>query len=321
MTEVGPLWSIPVGRVRGHASMNRKEGFLDRLKRGLSRTRAAWAGRLAGALAEEGEARGEALEELLLRADFGVRATRRLLDSVHGPGGGRAGDGTAALRRELAALLQEHRGMGSRRCSESPWVVMVVGVNGVGKTTTVGKLAHRLERSGKKVLLAAADTFRAGAIEQLEVWGDRAGSEVVKHAPGQDPSGVVFDAVHAARKRDVDVLLIDTAGRLHNKVNLVEELGKMRRVLGKAQAGAPHETLLVVDAHTGQNAVAQARVFQEAVSVSGIVLTKLDGTAKGGAVVRIQQELAIPMEYVGVGEGVDDLQEFDPDAFVQALLA
>lgn len=301
--------------------MSRKEGFLERLKRGLSRTRAAWAGRLAGALAEDGDARRDALEELLLGADFGVRATRRLLDSVHGEGGARGGDGTASLRRELAALLQEHHGMGSRRCSESPWVVLVVGVNGVGKTTTVGKLAHRLERSGKKVLLAAADTFRAGAIEQLEVWGRRAGSEVVKHAPGQDPSGVVFDAVHAARKRDADVLLIDTAGRLHNKVNLVEELRKMRRVLGKAREGAPHETLLVVDANTGQNAVAQARVFREAVSVSGIVLTKLDGTARGGAVVRIQQELAIPMEYVGVGEGVDDLQEFDPDAFVQALLA
>ena len=301
--------------------MNRREGFLERLKQGLSRTRAAWAGRLAGALADDGDSRGEALEELLLGADFGVPATRRLLDSVHGPGGARGGDGAAALRRELAALLQEHRGMGDRRYSESPWTVLVVGVNGVGKTTTVGKLAHRLERSGKKVLLAAADTFRAGAIEQLEVWGGRTGSEVVKHAPGQDPSGVVFDAAQAARKRAVDVLLIDTAGRLHNKVNLVEELRKMRRVLGKAQEGAPHETLLVVDANTGQNAVAQARVFQEAVSVSGIVLTKLDGTARGGAVVRIQQELAIPVEYVGVGEGVDDLQEFDPDAFVQALLA
>ena len=209
--------------------------------------------------------------------------------------------------------------MEGRRYSASPWVTLVVGVNGVGKTTTIGKLAHQLEQSGKRVLLAAGDTFRAGAIEQLEIWGGRAGAEVIKHGPGQDPSGVVFDAVHAAQKRHADVLLIDTAGRLHNKVNLVEELKKMRRVLGKVQQGAPHETLLVVDANTGQNAVAQARIFQEAVGVSGIVLTKLDGTAKGGVVLRIQQELAIPMEYVGVGEGIDDLQEFDPDAFVDAF--
>ena len=165
----------------------------------------------------------------------------------------------------------------------------------------------------------AGDTFRAGAIEQLEIWGTRAGTEVVKHAPGQDPSGVVFDAAHAAQKRHADVLLVDTAGRLHNKVNLVEEIKKIRRVLGRVQEGAPHETLLVVDASTGQNALAQARIFQEAVGVSGIVLTKLDGTAKGGVVLRIQQELAIPVEFVGVGEGVDDLQEFDPEAFVEAF--
>ena len=301
--------------------MDQREGFLTRLRRGLSRTRTAWAGRLERVLAEAGpsETDWDALEELLLGADFGVQATQRLLASVRGSSRAGNGDGTVLLRRALTSLLEENRGVESRRYSESPWVVLVVGVNGVGKTTTIGKLAHQLERSGKKVLLAAGDTFRAGAIEQLEIWGGRAGTEVIKHGPGQDPSGVVFDAVHAAQKRKADVLLIDTAGRLHNKVNLVEELKKMRRVLGKVQEGAPHETLLVVDANTGQNAVAQARIFQEAVGVSGIVLTKLDGTAKGGVVLRIQQELAIPMEYVGVGEGIDDLQEFDPDAFVQAF--
>ena len=302
--------------------MDQREGFLARLRRGLSRTRAAWAGRLEHVLAETGSSENdwEALEELLLGADFGVQATQRLLAAVRDTSRAESGNGTELLRRALAGLLKENQGMEGRRYSASPWVTLVVGVNGVGKTTTIGKLAHQLEQSGKRVLLAAGDTFRAGAIEQLEIWGGRAGAEVIKHGPGQDPSGVVFDAVHAAQKRHADVLLIDTAGRLHNKVNLVEELKKMRRVLGKVQQGAPHETLLVVDANTGQNAVAQARIFQEAVGVSGIVLTKLDGTAKGGVVLRIQQELSIPMEYVGVGEGIDDLQEFDPDAFVDAFL-
>ena len=303
--------------------MDQSEGFLSRLKQGLSRTRAAWAGRLGTVLAESGRSEDDwdALEELLLGADFGMETSQRLLDKVRASSESGSGDGDHAslLGRELAALLKERQGTGSRRYAESPWVILVVGVNGVGKTTTIGKLAHQLGRDGKKVLLAAADTFRAGAIEQLQIWGDRAGAEVIKHSPGQDPSGVVFDAAQAARKRRADVLLIDTAGRLHNKVNLVEELKKMRRVLGRVQDGAPHETLLVLDANTGQNGVMQAGIFRGAVGVSGIVLTKLDGTAKGGVVVRIQQELGIPMEYVGVGEGIDDLQAFDPDAFVQAL--
>ena len=298
------------------------EGLLSRLRQGLSRTRAAWAGRLGTVLAEGGKSEDgwDALEELLLGADFGVEASQRLLAKVRASGGSGDGNGASLLGRELAALMKERQGLGSRRYAESPWVILVVGVNGVGKTTTIGKLAHQQGRDGKRVLLAAADTFRAGAIEQLQIWGDRAGAEVIKHAPGQDPSGVVFDAAQAAQKRRADVLLIDTAGRLHNKVNLVEELKKMRRVLGRVQDGAPHETLLVLDANTGQNGVVQAGIFREAVGVSGIVLTKLDGTAKGGVVVRIQQELGIPMEYVGVGEGIDDLQAFDPDAFVQALL-
>ena len=299
-----------------------KEGLFSRLSQGLSRTREVLAGRLERVLTgtNPSEEDWEALEEVLLGADFGVRATQRLLDSVRGPARARDG-GAELLQQEITTLLKERPGIGSGRYAVKPWVVMMVGVNGVGKTTTVGKLAHRLRRDGKKVLLAAADTFRAGAIEQLEIWGERVGAEVIKHGPGQDPSGVVFDAAQAAQKRAADVLLIDTAGRLHNKVNLVEELKKMRRVLGRVQEGAPHETLLVVDASTGQNAVVQARIFQDAVAVSGIALTKLDGTAKGGVVLSIQQELAIPMEYVGVGEGVDDLQEFDPDAFARAFFA
>ena len=300
-----------------------KEGLFSRLSQGLSRTREVLAGRLERVLTgtNPSEEDWEALEEVLLGADFGVRATQRLLDSVRGPARARDGGGAELLQQEITTLLKERPGIGSGRYAVKPWVVMMVGVNGVGKTTTVGKLAHRLRRDGKKVLLAAADTFRAGAIEQLEIWGERVGAEVIKHGPGQDPSGVVFDAAQAAQKRAADVLLIDTAGRLHNKVNLVEELKKMRRVLGRVQEGAPHETLLVVDASTGQNAVVQARIFQDAVAVSGIALTKLDGTAKGGVVLSIQQELAIPMEYVGVGEGVDDLQEFDPDAFARAFFA
>ncbi len=300
-----------------------KEGLFSRLSQGLSRTREVLAGRLERVLTgtNPSEEDWEALEEVLLGADFGVRATQRLLDSVRGSVRARAGGGAELLQQEITTLLKERPGIGSGRYAVKPWVVMMVGVNGVGKTTTVGKLAHRLRRDGKKVLLAAADTFRAGAIEQLEIWGERVGAEVIKHGPGQDPSGVVFDAAQAAQKRAADVLLIDTAGRLHNKVNLVEELKKMRRVLGRVQEGAPHETLLVMDASTGQNAVVQARIFQDAVAVSGIALTKLDGTAKGGVVLSIQQELAIPMEYVGVGEGVDDLQEFDPDAFARAFFA
>ncbi len=301
--------------------MDRRQGFFSRLKQGLSRTRAAWGDGLGRVLGESGapEDDWDALEELLLGADFGVHAAQRLLDSVRAAAPAGNGGGGSLLRQELTALLREGPVPRSRRYSESPWVILVVGVNGVGKTTTIGKLAHQLVGSGKKVLLAAADTFRAGAIEQLEIWGARAGAEVVKHGQGQDPSGVVFDAAHAAQKRQADVVLIDTAGRLHNKVNLVEELKKMRRVLGRVQEGAPHETLLVLDANTGQNGMVQAGIFREAVGVSGIVLTKLDGTAKGGVVVRIQQELGIPVEYVGVGEDIDDLQPFDPDAFVQAL--
>jgi fused signal recognition particle receptor len=200
-----------------------------------------------------------------------------------------------------------------------PWVIIFLGVNGVGKTTTIGKLAAQYQRDGKKVLLVAADTFRAAAIEQLDIWAQRVGVEIVKHRPGADPSAVVFDGMQAAKKRAADVVLIDTAGRLHTKVHLLEELKKIRRVIAREQPDAPHETLLVLDASTGQNGLQQARIFKEATDINGIVLTKLDGTAKGGVIISIQEELGVPVKYIGVGEDVDDLQPFEPERFVQAL--
>lgn len=259
------------------------------------------------------------LEELLITADIGMQAAQQLLTAARRAAPAQRADVKSLLRSQVLSMLAASRGAGVPRYSRRPWVMLMVGVNGVGKTTTIGKLAHQLGSDGRKVVLAAADTFRAGAIEQLDVWGQRAGADVVKHEPGQDPSGVVFDAIHAAQKRGADVLIIDTAGRLHTKVNLLEELKKMHRVLGKECSGAPHETLLVIDASTGQNAIAQAKIFKEAVGVTGIVLTKLDGTAKGGVVLGIQQELGIPVQYVGVGEQIDDLQEFDAESFVRAL--
>jgi len=237
-------------------------------------------------------------------------------------------NGDGDLGQEMAARLQAAmidmlQGSASppriAPLSVKPWVILFLGVNGVGKTTTIGKLAAQYRSAGKKVLLVAGDTFRAAAVEQLDIWGQRVGVDVVKHKAGSDPSAVVFDGVQAAKSRGVDVLLIDTAGRLHTKVHLVEELKKIRRVIMREQPDAPHETLLVLDATTGQNGLQQARVFKEATAITGIVLTKLDGTAKGGVIVGIQEELGVPVKYIGVGEDVEDLQPFDATQFVQAL--
>ncbi|PHJ37055.1 cell division protein FtsY [Desulforamulus profundi] len=202
---------------------------------------------------------------------------------------------------------------------EGPTVIMVVGVNGVGKTTTIGKMAHNYKEQGKKVLLAAGDTFRAAAIDQLEIWAERVGVELIKHQEGSDPGAVAFDAVHAARSRRADVLLIDTAGRLHNKSNLMDELRKVHKIIAREMPGAPHEVLLVLDATTGQNALSQAKIFSEAVNVTGIALTKLDGTAKGGVVTAIVTEMAIPVKLIGIGERTDDLRQFNPKDFIDAL--
>jgi fused signal recognition particle receptor len=240
----------------------------------------------------------------------------------------RAPNGSDVLAQEMASRLQEAMVEMLQapappkipHLSARPWVVIFLGVNGVGKTTTIGKLAAQYRGAGKKVLLVAGDTFRAAAIEQLDVWGQRIGVDVVKHRAGADPSAVVFDGMQAAKSRGTDVLLIDTAGRLHTKIHLVEELKKIRRVITREQPDAPHETLLVMDATTGQNALQQARVFKEAADITGIVLTKLDGTAKGGVIISIQEELAVPVKYIGIGEEIEDLQVFDPASFARALL-
>jgi fused signal recognition particle receptor len=227
---------------------------------------------------------------------------------------------SSRLQGALVSMLRGSKPVPTRAAlSVKPWVILFLGVNGVGKTTTIGKLAAQYRNAGKKVLLVAGDTFRAAAIEQLDVWGQRAGVDVIKHRPGADPSAVVFDGMQAAKSRGTDVLLIDTAGRLHTKLHLIEELKKIRRVIAREQPDAPHETFLVLDATTGQNGLQQARVFKEATDINGIVLTKLDGTAKGGVIISIQEELAVPVKYIGVGEDVEDLQPFDPERFVQAL--
>jgi len=223
-----------------------------------------------------------------------------------------------SLRDDILARMEPYA-LPLQTTGHQPFVILVIGVNGVGKTTTIGKLASRFTLEGKKVLMAAGDTFRAAAADQLAIWGDRAGVDLIRHKDGGDPSAVVFDACKAAVARKVDVLIIDTAGRLHTKINLMEELKKIFRIVGREIPGAPHETLLVLDAATGQNALSQARLFREAAAVSGIALTKLDGTAKGGIAVAVCNELKIPLRYIGVGESVDDLRDFDPRQFVDAL--
>jgi len=297
--------------------------LFQRLRRGLAKTREGWVGRLESVFQtprwdEESLAN---LEEILLSADVGVKATQRLTDAANLYVRGKTVQELLSfLEREIVQILKEvQRSPTIPPLSQSPWVVLFLGVNGVGKTTTIGKMAAKYQQDGKKVLLVAADTFRAAAIEQLEIWCQRAGAEIIKHKSGADPSAVAFDGIHAARKRGVDIVLIDTAGRLHTKSHLVEELKKVRRVVAKEEPGAPHETLLVLDAITGQNGLQQARVFQEALDITGIVLTKLDGTAKGGVIIGIQEELGIPVRYIGVGEDIEDLQPFDPDLFVQSL--
>lgn len=261
----------------------------------------------------------EAVEEALITADVGVRTAGELRERVRErlPKGAGQEDVRRALGEELTAILA---GEVPKEQRATPWVILVTGVNGVGKTTTVGKLAARYVAEGRRVMLVAADTFRAAGIDQLQVWAERAGVELVRQASGADPSAVVFDGVRAAIARGVDVLLVDTAGRLHTRSNLMEELRKVRRVISRELPDAPHETLLVLDATTGQNAIAQARTFVEAVSVSGVVLTKLDGTARGGVVIAVRRELGVPIKYIGVGEGIEDLRPFDSSEFVAALL-
>ncbi|HOB91785.1 MAG: signal recognition particle-docking protein FtsY [Bacillota bacterium] len=307
--------------------MDRKISFLDRLKQGLRKTREGFVGRLETLLKGKKTIDSDLLdelEELLIEADLGVGVVIELIDNlkerVSQEGMTEPEDVKEVLKQELLSLVGDET-VPLRANRDALTVIMVVGVNGTGKTTTVGKLAAMLQSSGSKVLIAAADTFRAAAIEQLEIWGRRSGAEVIRQQQGSDPAAVVYDAAAAAKSRGVDYLLIDTAGRLHTKVNLMEELKKIRRVVGREVEGAPHEVLLVIDATTGQNGITQARLFKEAVDVTGIVLTKLDGTAKGGIAVSIGKELAIPVKLIGVGEAVEDLREFDPRLYVEALFS
>ena len=263
----------------------------------------------------------EEIESILLQTDVGMETTMRIIDGLRD----RAVDQRTRNPEDLLGLLREEMAVilgdtPSPETDHRPHVIMIVGVNGTGKTTTAGKMAARYAREGKKVLLAAADTFRAAAIDQLEVWARRAEADIIRHQHGSDPSAVVFDAMQAALARKSDVVIIDTAGRLHTKDNLMEELKKIKRTLGKQLAGAPHEVLLVLDGTTGQNALSQARVFNETMGgLTGIALTKLDGTARGGIVFAIGVQLAIPVKLIGVGEGIEDLQDFDAPAFVEAL--
>ncbi len=298
--------------------------LFERMRSGLAKTQSALIGRVDALLGGRQKVDAELLEELeeiLITADFGMKTTQTLVQALQKRFAG--GDaGAEAVRAALKEEIREQLRLESEPldvAAAAPFVIMVVGVNGVGKTTTIGKLARQFASQGKKVVLGAGDTFRAAAAEQLAIWGERAGVDVIRHAEGADPAAVAFDAAKAAVARGADVLLLDTAGRLHTKVNLMEELKKVRRVLAREIPGAPHETLLVLDATTGQNALTQARLFRDAVEVSGIVLTKLDGTAKGGVVVAIGAELGLPVRFVGIGEGVEDLRPFEPDMFVDAL--
>jgi fused signal recognition particle receptor len=292
----------------------------DRLRLGLRATGRRLVGQIAEALgrAPQGlEPALDALEEVLVSADVGSRVSAELVDRVRR----RAGDATPArlrdvLREEITSLLDAPP---PPEPSARPWVILVMGVNGVGKTTTVGKLAARYAAAGRRVLIVAGDTFRAAAIDQLAVWAQRAGAELVRQAQGSDPSAVVFDGMKAAVARDVDIVLVDTAGRLHTRSNLMEELRKVGRVVAREVPGAPHETLLVIDATTGQNALSQARTFADAVPVTGIVLTKLDGTAKGGVALALRRELGVPLRWVGIGEAAEDLRPFEVGPFVSAL--
>ena len=297
--------------------------FLDKLKAGLKKTKDALFGKVHNVLSNfvrVDEDLLDELEELLIEADVGVGATEEIIDQLRD----RIKDGRIKekedVMRSLQELLTEMIGEGGAlNLSTTPSVILVIGVNGAGKTTSIGKISNRLKAEGKKVVVAAADTFRAAAIDQLQVWCDRAGVEMVRQNEGSDPAAVVFDAINYAKKKQADVLIIDTAGRLHNKTNLMNELAKINRVIDRELPGAARENLLVLDATTGQNAIIQAKEFGKAANITGLTLNKLDGTTKGGIVLSIKRELGIPVKFIGVGEKIDDMQEFVATDFIKAL--
>ncbi|MBI3470496.1 MAG: signal recognition particle-docking protein FtsY [Candidatus Solibacter usitatus] len=306
-------------------SVEQEPSLLERLKSGVAKTRAGLVSRLEETLAGRKEIDADLLDELeytLISADIGVRTTTEILERIRQ----RVDRHLVGDAAELRGLIEEHlleileaSDHAPPLVKEPPAVVLVVGVNGAGKTTTIGKLAQRYKAEGRGVLLCAADTFRAAAIDQLEVWGQRTGVEVIRQKPGADPSAVLFDALHSARARKVDYVIVDTAGRLQTKANLMAELEKMRRTAGRVVPGAPHEVLLVLDAVTGQNGLEQARKFTESSGVTGLVLAKLDGTAKGGIVVAIARELNLPIRYIGIGEQAGDLLPFDAAKYIQSI--
>ena len=298
-------------------------GIFDKIREGLKKTRDNISGQITqmvNSFTKIDEELFEELEELLVMGDVGMNTAQHICDQLRKKIKEKGITDPSLIMGELKAIVSEMlQGDNELHAGTKPSIILVIGVNGVGKTTTIGKLASRLKGEGKSVILGAADTFRAAAIEQLEVWADRAGVPLIKHQEGADPAAVVFDTIAAAKARGCDVIICDTAGRLHNKKNLMDELGKISRVIDRELPGCDRETLLVLDAATGQNAVNQAREFQSAAGITGIVLTKLDGTPKGGVVLPIMQDLGLPVKFIGVGEQVDDLQPFDPDAFANAL--
>ena len=299
----------------------KKAGYFKRLRKRLSKTRISLSNGFDKILAGKKKIDDEVLEELeelLITSDIGVQTTMVLMERLSKAKAAEVGEVKQILKEEILSILGPQLPI-PEKDPNKPHVILVVGVNGVGKTTTIGKIAASAKASGKKVLIAAADTFRAAAIEQLAIWAERADAEFVKHRANSDPAAVSFDAVAAASSRGCDIVLIDTAGRLHTKINLMEELKKIKRTVSKQLEGAPHEILLVLDATTGQNALSQAKLFDEALGLTGLVLTKLDGTAKGGIVVSICSSLNIPLQYIGVGEQIDDLRLFDAEQFIDAL--
>lgn len=312
-------------------SSNKNEQVSDKYKEGLSKTRKSFSEKINDLVAryrKVDEDFFEELEEVLISADVGVETVMDLVDELRTEVKRKNIKDTIEMKSVISEKLVDiYQGDDEEEVARlnivdgELTVILFVGVNGVGKTTTIGKLAHQLKEEGKQVVLAAGDTFRAGAIEQLNEWGNRVGVDVIKHSEGSDPAAVIYDGIQAAKSRQADVLICDTAGRLQNKVNLMNELSKIKRVIEREVPNGPHEVLLVLDATTGQNALSQAKTFGEATNVSGIVLTKLDGTAKGGIVLAIRKELGIPVKYVGLGEQMSDLQIFDPQAFVYGLFA
>jgi fused signal recognition particle receptor len=302
-------------------------GLIEKLKKGLSKTHQGFVEKIDRLFLGKKTIDKDLLEDLeavLFTADLGVKTATQLIEGVQqGLKRGELQEPEKIkeyIKQEMLKILQSaEKPLAVDFSRTKPFVIMVIGVNGVGKTTTIAKMAHQYVEQGKKVLIGAADTFRAAAVEQLEIWSKRVGADLIKQSKGSDPSAVAFDSIHAAKARESDLVFIDTAGRIHTKINLMEELKKIKRIIGRECPGAPHEILLILDATTGQNAISQAKLFNEVIGVTGIALTKLDGTAKGGIIVGITEELRIPIRYIGVGEAMDDLKEFNASDFVEAL--